>query len=89
MAQGKLAEALTSYGDGLAISERLAMAAPNNAGWQRDLIVSSIFFAAYWTVAMVLMNAPNVTGAVILTAAGALAGALWYVGMRWWMKTRA
>jgi hypothetical protein len=56
---------------------------------QRDLIVSSLFFAAFWTVAMILINAPGAAGAVILTAAGALAGALWYTGMRWWTKTRA
>jgi hypothetical protein len=55
---------------------------------QRELIVSSLFFAAFWTVAMVLINAPHVAGALILTAAGALAGVLFYVGMRWWMNRR-
>ena len=39
MAQGKLAEALKSYRDSLAIAERLAKADPGNAGWQRDLSV--------------------------------------------------
>ena len=39
-AQGNLAEALKSYQDSLAISERLAKADPSNAGWQRDLSVS-------------------------------------------------
>ena len=40
VAQGNLAEALKSYQDSLAISERLAKADPSNAGWQRDLSVS-------------------------------------------------
>ena len=40
VAQGNLPEALKSFRDGLAISERLAKADPNNAGWQRDLSVS-------------------------------------------------
>ena len=40
VAQGKLAEALKSFKDGLAIGDRLAKADPNNAGWQRDLSVS-------------------------------------------------
>jgi DNA-binding XRE family transcriptional regulator len=35
--QGNLAEALQSYGDGLAIREHLANSDPGNAGWQRDL----------------------------------------------------
>lgn len=29
-----------SYGDSLAIADRLAKAGPGNAGWQRDLAVS-------------------------------------------------
>ena len=40
VAQGNLADALKSFRDGLAISERLATADPGNAGWQRDLSVS-------------------------------------------------
>ena len=40
MAQGNLAEALTSYRKGLAIIERLAKADPDNTGWQRDLLAS-------------------------------------------------
>ena len=40
VAQGNLAEALTSYRAALAIAERLAEADPGNAGWQRDLCVS-------------------------------------------------
>jgi tetratricopeptide (TPR) repeat protein len=40
VAQGNLPEALKSFRDGLAIMERLAKADPNNAGWQRDLMVS-------------------------------------------------
>jgi tetratricopeptide (TPR) repeat protein len=40
-AQGNLTDALKAYHDSLAIRERLAEADPNNAGWQRDLSVSS------------------------------------------------
>jgi tetratricopeptide (TPR) repeat protein len=39
VAQGNLTEALKSYGDALAIMERLAKADPNNAGWQSNLSV--------------------------------------------------
>jgi hypothetical protein len=35
--QGKLDEALKSYRDGLAITQRLAKSAPGNAGWQSEL----------------------------------------------------
>ena len=37
MAQGELADALTSYRDSLAIRERLATSNPGNVGWQLDL----------------------------------------------------
>ena len=40
VAQGNLAEALTSYRDASLSAERLAKADPSNAGWQRDLSVS-------------------------------------------------
>ncbi len=56
---------------------------------QRDLMISAVFFAAFWTLAMVLINTPGAAGAVIFTVAGVIAGVLWYVGMRWWTNTRA
>jgi predicted negative regulator of RcsB-dependent stress response len=40
VAQGNLADALKSFRGGLAIRDRVAMADPGNAGWQRDLSVS-------------------------------------------------
>ncbi|MEO1609945.1 MAG: toll/interleukin-1 receptor domain-containing protein [Pseudomonadota bacterium] len=40
VAQGNLPQALDSFQASLAIAERLAKAAPGNAGWQRDLSVS-------------------------------------------------
>ncbi len=40
VAQGNLPEALKTFRDGLAISDRLAQSDPDNAGWQRDLSVS-------------------------------------------------
>jgi hypothetical protein len=41
LAQGNLTDALKSYRDDLAIRERLAKADPTNAGWQRDLSIST------------------------------------------------
>jgi tetratricopeptide (TPR) repeat protein len=46
VAQGNLPEALKSFGDGLAIRDRLAKADPGNAGWRRDLIVSCVKLAS-------------------------------------------
>ena len=40
VAQGNLPAALDAYRGSLAIFERLATSAPNNASWQRDLAVS-------------------------------------------------
>ena len=40
VAQGNLPEALKTYRDALAITDRLAKSDPGNAGWQRDLSVS-------------------------------------------------
>ena len=49
-------------------------------------MIASIFFAVFWTAGMYWWNAPTLAGAVILMFAGALAGTLWYFGMRWWMN---
>jgi predicted Zn-dependent protease len=40
VAQGKLADALTSYQAGLPIIERLTKSDPGNANWQHDLAAS-------------------------------------------------
>ena len=40
MAQGDLAGALKSYGDSLAMINRLAKSDPSNSGWQRDLAIA-------------------------------------------------
>ena len=53
---------------------------------QRRLVIASIFFAVIWTALMIWWNAPTLAGAVILMFAGALAGTLWFLGMRWWMN---
>jgi tetratricopeptide (TPR) repeat protein len=45
VARGNLPDALKSFRDGLAISDRLAQSDPGNAGWQRDLIVSCVKLA--------------------------------------------
>jgi hypothetical protein len=53
---------------------------------QRRLIFASVAFAVLWTAGMIWWNSPMETaGAVILMIAGALAGLLWYFGMRFWM----
>jgi hypothetical protein len=60
VAQGNLPEALKSFRDSLAVMDRLAKAAPGNAVWQRDFIVSCVRLAAadqpeartYWTRAL-------------------------------------
>ena len=48
MAQGDLAGALQAYQDSLAIPETLAARDPGNAGWQRDLSVSTTRSATCW-----------------------------------------
>jgi hypothetical protein len=40
---------------------------------QRDLMISAVFFAAFWTLAMILINTPGAAGAVIFTVAGVIA----------------
>ena len=40
VAQGDLADALTSYRDSLAIADRLSKAGPGNADWQHNLALS-------------------------------------------------
>lgn len=53
---------------------------------QRRLIIASIVFAVLWTALMIWWNAPTFAGAVILAFSGALAGVLWYFGMRWYLN---
>jgi hypothetical protein len=48
VAQGDLAGALKSYGDDLAIAERLAQSDPGNASWQRDLAISYAHLASVY-----------------------------------------
>ena len=40
LGQGNLSDALESYRQAMAVSERLALSDPSNTGWQRDLSVS-------------------------------------------------
>jgi hypothetical protein len=53
---------------------------------QRRLMIASILFAVIWTALMIWWNAPTFAGAVILVIGGALAGILWFFGMRWWLN---
>jgi hypothetical protein len=47
------------------------------------LVIASIAFAVLWTVFMLWWNAPMDTAKVVILAiSGALAGVLWYWGMR-------
>jgi len=56
--QGNLTEALKSYRDSLAITERLAKGDPSNAAWQRDLAASE------YKVGNVLVEQGNLTEAL-------------------------
>jgi hypothetical protein len=50
---------------------------------RRTLILASSAFAVMWTAGMAWLNSPTTTaGVVILMITGALAGLLWYRGMR-------
>jgi hypothetical protein len=53
---------------------------------QNTLIPASIVFAVLWTALMYIWNAPGFTGAIALAFSGALAGVLWYFGMRWYLN---
>jgi hypothetical protein len=46
------------------------------------LILASIAFAVLWTGYMIWRIAPDTAGIVILLVSGAIAGTLWYFGMR-------
>lgn len=53
---------------------------------KRPLMLASIMFAVIWTALMIYLNSPlEIAGMVIFAIAGAIAGGLWYLGMRWWM----
>lgn len=48
------------------------------------------FFAVFWTVAMLAWNWPvDVVPALILAACGALAGVLFHLAMRWWVRRQS
>jgi hypothetical protein len=53
---------------------------------QNTLTSASILFGVLWTALMFIWNAPGFAGAVILAFSGALAGVLWYFGMRWYLN---
>jgi hypothetical protein len=42
------------------------------------LKLSAVFFAVFWTAAMVWWNVPDTAGLVILVITGGIAGLLWY-----------
>jgi hypothetical protein len=46
------------------------------------LILASIAFAVLWTGYMIWQMAPDTAAIVILVVSGAIAGTLWYFGMR-------
>ena len=53
---------------------------------QNTLISASIMFGVLWTAIMYIWNAPGFGGAIALAFCGALAGVLWYFGMRWYLN---
>jgi hypothetical protein len=53
----------------------------------RPLILGSFAFALLWVMGMLWWNGPmNAARTVVLVILGALAGILWYFGMRLWMR---
>ncbi len=53
---------------------------------RRSLVLASLAFALLWVAGMLWWNGPMSTArAVVLIVVGALAGLLWYLGMRLWM----
>jgi hypothetical protein len=51
------------------------------------LKLSAIAFAVFWTGWMIWSSGSfERVNAVILSIGGALAGYLWYLGMRWWFR---
>ena len=46
------------------------------------LILASIAFAVLWTAYMIWQTSTGMANTVILIIAGAIAGVLWYLGMR-------
>jgi len=67
--------------------ERAGMPRSSKMSQQKILIPASVAFAALWTAGMYWLNAPKeLAGVLILAAAGAIAGGLWYMTMRSWME---
>ena len=49
-------------------------------------ILASIAFAVLWTAYMIWQTSTGMANVVILIVCGAIAGTLWYFGMRWAMS---
>jgi len=49
-------------------------------------ILASIAFAVLWTAYMIWQTSTAMANVVILIVCGAIAGTLWYFGMRWAMS---
>jgi hypothetical protein len=47
-----------------------------------NLILASIAFAVLWTAFMVWQTSTDMANTIILMVCGAIAGVLWYFGMR-------
>ncbi|MBX9778411.1 MAG: hypothetical protein K2Y71_28890 [Xanthobacteraceae bacterium] len=50
------------------------------------LILASIAFAVLWTAFMIWQTSNGMANTIILMVSGAIAGVLWYFGMRWAMS---
>ena len=48
-------------------------------------ILASMAFAVLWTAYMIWQTSTDMANVIILIICGAIAGTLWYFGMRWAM----
>lgn len=56
---------------------------------QTRLVLGSVAFAVLWALVMILWTGTDRTNVIIVCIAGAVAGVLWYLGMRLFSKWQA
>jgi hypothetical protein len=53
---------------------------------QTRLLLSSVLFAALWTLGMIWWTGTDIANVVITTIGGTAAGLFWFFAMRWWIR---
>ena len=53
---------------------------------ERRLVLASVFFAVFWTLAMIWWTGTQTANIVSLSIAGTVAGILWFFAMRWFLN---